>query len=80
MAHETIRPRRSERKWVVLLAVRSKNPSNVQHRCSALKLLGRYSLNQRSPGHVTADQNTTWHTTLRTPNGTIISSPNKFHL
>jgi hypothetical protein len=35
--------------------------------------LGRHSLIQRSPGYVTADQNTSWHTTLSTPNGTIIS-------
>src|SRR5260370_15789108 len=38
-----------------------------------VEILGRHSLIQRSPGYVTADQNTSWHTTLSTPNGTIIS-------
>jgi hypothetical protein len=50
-----------------------KKPVGRPASCSTSKLLGRYSLIQRSPGHVTADQNTTWHTTLRTPDGTIIS-------
>src|SRR6478752_3002458 len=50
-----------------------KKPVERPASCSKSKLLGRHSLIQRSPGYVTADQNTSWHTTLSTPNGTIIS-------
>jgi hypothetical protein len=38
-----------------------------------VEITGRYSLIQRSPGHVTADQNASFHTTLMTPNARIIS-------
>jgi len=38
-----------------------------------VEIIGPLLSNQRSLGHVTADQNTSWHTTLRTPNATIIS-------
>jgi transposase len=50
-----------------------KKPVERPASCSKSKLLGRHALIQRSPGYVTADQNTSWHTTVSTPNGTIIS-------
>src|SRR5215471_15758957 len=42
--------------------------------CS-VEIIGPYSLIQRSPGYVTAEQNTSWHTMLKRPNAAIISHP-----
>src|SRR5215813_13214446 len=71
-AHTSGRYRKGDGKTGHFARAWSKNSSNVQHRVQS-KSLGRHSLIQRSPGYVTADQNTSWHTTLSTPNGAIIS-------
>src|SRR6266478_1662422 len=75
-AHEALREHRGAVGGVRYISTPArlvKKPVERPASCSKSKLLGRHALIQRSPGYVTADQNTSWHTTLSTPNGTIIS-------
>ena len=52
----------------------SSNPSYSARRSTLMEFrAGRYSLIRRSLGRITADQNTSWYTTLRTPNTTSSS-------
>src|SRR5215813_4197734 len=47
-----------------------RKPSHLRYR---VQRRNYWAATLRAPGHITADQNTSWHTTLSTPNGAIIS-------